>query len=418
MTPALHVFAADWIAAWNARDLERILSHYADDVVFESPVIRERLGRASGRVSGKAELRAYWSGAFRAYPDLRFELLDVLAGVDGGATRYFSHARGCEVVEVFSFDATGACRPGRGVLRGLTGRFERRGRMKSASIALAVLLAAAPLAAAPVRAAPAAAIPATDWRTPDPENVLVIETSKGRVIAELTSWAAPAHVERIKTLTRRGFYDGLTFFRVMEGFMAQTGDPLNTGMGGAEDLPDLKAEFTFRRGRGLAATTVGRLPPDLTTPSPTEIAYIGPMVVRGAPEMQMMIAADGRVQAWPLFCAGVLGMARGTDPDTGNSQFFLMRATYPSLDGQYTAFGRVLDGLAVVRAIKTGEPVAPPQDAMTRVRILADIPTAERPKVQVLDTTSASFKAMIKAAQARGGGAFTPCDLDIPVKIG
>lgn len=107
MTADLHAFAAEWVAAWNAHDLDRILSHYAADVVFESPVIRERLGKASGQVRGQDELRAYWSGAFKAYPDLRFEVLDVLRGIDGGAIRYFSHVRGCEVVEVFSFDASG-----------------------------------------------------------------------------------------------------------------------------------------------------------------------------------------------------------------------------------------------------------------------------------------------------------------------
>jgi ketosteroid isomerase-like protein len=107
MTTDLHAFADEWIAAWNAHDLDRILSHYAADVVFESPVIRSRFGKVSGRVEGKDELRAYWSGAFTASPDLRFELRDVLAGVDGGAIRYFSHARGCEVVEVFAFDASG-----------------------------------------------------------------------------------------------------------------------------------------------------------------------------------------------------------------------------------------------------------------------------------------------------------------------
>ena len=107
MTTDLHAFADEWIAAWNAHDLDRILSHYAPEIVFESPVIRERLGKASGQVQGLEELRAYWSGAFKAYPDLRFELLDVLAGIDGGAVRYFSHVRGCEVVEVFAFDASG-----------------------------------------------------------------------------------------------------------------------------------------------------------------------------------------------------------------------------------------------------------------------------------------------------------------------
>lgn len=104
----LDAFAAEWIAAWNAHDLERILSHYAEDIVFRSPVVRQRFGKASGEVSGKDELRAYWSGAFApGAPALRFELIAVLAGVDGGAIRYFSTTRDCEVVETFTFDHAG-----------------------------------------------------------------------------------------------------------------------------------------------------------------------------------------------------------------------------------------------------------------------------------------------------------------------
>ena len=104
----LDAFAAEWIAAWNAHDLDRILSHYAEDIVFRSPVVRRRFGKDSGEVSGKAELRAYWSGAFApGAPALRFELIGVLAGVDGGAIRYFSTTRDCEVVETFVFDDAG-----------------------------------------------------------------------------------------------------------------------------------------------------------------------------------------------------------------------------------------------------------------------------------------------------------------------
>jgi len=104
----LDAFAAEWVAAWNAHDLDRILSHYAEDIVFRSPVVRQRFGKASGEVSGKAELRAYWSGAFApGAPMLRFELIGVLAGVDDGAIRYFSRSRNCEVVETFMFDDAG-----------------------------------------------------------------------------------------------------------------------------------------------------------------------------------------------------------------------------------------------------------------------------------------------------------------------
>ena len=90
----------------------------------------------------------------------------------------------------------------------------------------------------------------------------------------------------------------------------------------------------------------------------------------------------------------------------------------PTLDANYTAYGRVLSGLEVVRAIKTGEPVPAPQDAMTKVRLLADMPAAERPSVQVLNTSSPAFKAMVAAAIASGKGPTAACAIDVPVKIG
>jgi len=275
--------------------------------------------------------------------------------------------------------------------------------------------AAAVLAAALALAAPAFSQTA-DWRTPDPENVWVIDTNQGRVIAELAPGVAPAHIERIRTLTRQGFYDGLTFFRVVDGFMDQTGDPQNNGRGGST-LPDLEPEFTFRRGPGGFARAASMAADDEVR-SPTEVGYIGVLPVRSSPEMQMMVTADGKAPAWGLFCAGVLGMARAQAPNSANSQFFLMRDTRHDLDLQYTPFGRVISGQDVVRRIKVGEPVAEPQDRMTRVRLLADVPAAERPKVQVMDTAGPAFRALVEAAKARTGGAFDVCDVEIPAKVG
>ena len=113
---------------------------------------------------------------------------------------------------------------------------------------------------------------------------------------------------------------------------------------------------------------------------------------------------DGMVHAWGVYCPGVAGMARGEAQDSANSQFFLMRQAYPSLDKRYTAWGRVISGLDVVRAIKTGEEpsgaVAAPQDVMTSVRVAADIPVAERPVARVLNTGSPTFTAMIEQTRA------------------
>jgi len=247
------------------------------------------------------------------------------------------------------------------------------------------------------------------WRGVDPENVLVIETNKGRIIAELAPFAAPAHVERIKTLTRQGFYDGRSFFRVIDGFMAQTGDPEDTGQG-ASPLPNLQPEFSFRRGAETPFVAVA-------TPQVSGGGFIGTLPVLSQPDAQMAITVDGKVPAQGLFCPGVLGMARATEPDSANSQFFLMRGDTPALNGKYTVFGRVLSGLDVVRAIKAGEPVPAPQDKMTRMRLLADIPVAERPKITVQATTVPAFAAYVEAQRKAKGAAFNICDLDIAVNV-
>ena len=135
--------------------------------------------------------------------------------------------------------------------------------------------------------------------------------------------------------------------------------------------------------------------------------------------MQMMLAADGKVASWGMFCSGVMGMARAQSPDSANSQFFFMRAAYPSLNNNYTAWGRVIAGQDVVRALKVGEPPVPPLDVMTKVRVLADLPAGQRPKVQVLDVTGPTFKAMVADAKARAGGRpLDPCDIEIPAKVG
>lgn len=254
-----------------------------------------------------------------------------------------------------------------------------------------------------------AAPTAADWRTPDPQDILVIDTNKGRILVELAPLAAPNHVVRLRELTRKGLYNGRSFFRVIDAFMAQTGDPEDRGTGGS-DLPDLAAEFTFRRGAETPFVRVA----DQTV---AEIGFIGSLPVMTQSSQLMPMTADGRVSGWALFCPGVAGMARGGAPDSANSQFFLMRQAYPSLEKRYTAFGRVISGLEVVRAIKTGEPVDPPQDVMTRVQVLADMPASSRPKVRVIETRGAWFAAEIARVRASLGADFTACAISIPSEV-
>jgi peptidylprolyl isomerase len=153
----------------------------------------------------------------------------------------------------------------------------------------------------------------------DPQNTLVIDTTQGRVIVKLRNDIAPEHAARLKQLAREKFYDNVPFHRVIAGFMAQTGDGQNGNGTGGSKYPNLKAEFS-------------------------NVPYK----------------------------RGIIGMARTSDPNSANSQFFIMYADGSFLNGMYTVVGEVLSGMDVVDKIKKGEPVATP-DRMVTVRVAADM---------------------------------------------
>ncbi len=265
---------------------------------------------------------------------------------------------------------------------------------------------ARPRAAAIAQPAPPTA---ADWRTPDPQNVLVIDTNRGRILVELTPDVAPQAAARLRDLAKAGFYDGQTFFRVIDNFMDQTGDPTNTGTGGSSQA-NLPAEFTFRRSALTPLTVIGKA-------NGLESGFVGVTPVIGQTLDLAVITADHRVSAWPTFCAGVVGLARADDPASANSQFFLMRADNQNLDQKYTAAGRVIAGMDVVRAIKTGEPVEAPQDRMLTVRVLADMPPADRPRVKVIDPAGPSFAATVARVRAEKANTFSICDIIFPVDL-
>ena len=259
--------------------------------------------------------------------------------------------------------------------------------------------------------APAVVAPPSeaDWRTPDPQNVLVIDTSKGRVFVELAPQVAPATVARVRDLARAGFYDGRAFFRVIDGFMDQTGDPQDNGQGGSTQ-PNLPPEFTFRRGPSTPMVTV-------TKTNGLDAGFIGSLPVLSQGMDLAVLTADNKVKAWGTFCPEVAGMARADPPDSGNSQFFLMRDSHPDLDQHYTPFGRAIGGLDVIRSIKTGEPPAPPMDTMTKVRVLADMPPGQRPTVRVIDPAGPWFRALVERVRIQKVIDFSVCDLDFPSQI-
>lgn len=156
------------------------------------------------------------------------------------------------------------------------------------------------------------------------ESIIVLQLATGDVVIELNPLKAPEHVKRIKELVRKGFYNGVPFHRVIDGFMAQTGDPTGTGMG-KSDMHDLKAEFNDTK-----------------------------------------------------HVRGVVSMARSSMPDSANSQFFIMLAEAPSLNAQYSAFGKVILGMEFVDKIKKGDSmsgkVADPVDKIVSMKVAADIP--------------------------------------------
>ncbi|GAB4576974.1 MAG: peptidylprolyl isomerase [Roseibium sp.] len=150
----------------------------------------------------------------------------------------------------------------------------------------------------------------------DAENTLLMETSQGAVVIEMKPDLAPGHVARIKELVRDGFYDGIVFHRVIDGFMAQTGCPQGTGTGGSGKK--LKAEFSKEK-----------------------------------------------------HSRGTCSMARAMDPNSGDSQFFICFTDAPWLDGQYTVWGEVIEGMENVDKIKRGEPVVDP-DKILSLKVAAD----------------------------------------------
>lgn len=155
----------------------------------------------------------------------------------------------------------------------------------------------------------------------NPENTLVIELESGKVYVELYPEKAPEHVKRITELASEGFYDGIVFHRVIPGFMAQTGDPTGTGMGGS-DKPDLKAEFN-------------------------DVKHV----------------------------RGTASMARSQNPNSANSQFFICFEPAPHLDGQYTVWGQVIEGMDNIDKIKKGDSYSGQvndPDKMIKVRLLKD----------------------------------------------
>ena len=247
----------------------------------------------------------------------------------------------------------------------------------------------------------AAPAQATTWQPLDPARLLVVDTTKGRILIELQPELTPHAVERVILLAREQVYDGLLFHRVIDHFVDQTGNPNNQD-GGTSSHPDLAPEFGFRLDAG------GYVP--VARSSDGIEGFVGSLPIAGG-----VPRPDGKVGAWAAYCAGVVGMGRQEAPASANSEIFFMRDPARRLDHDYTAFGRVVAGLHVVRAVAVGEPPEHP-DRMLRVRLAADLPEAERPRYERMDPRDPAFAALIKKTRAAKGADFSVCDLEVPVR--
>ena len=253
------------------------------------------------------------------------------------------------------------------------------------------------------------------WRELDPENTLYIDLDYGRVVLELYPEIAPLHVAQIKTLTRQGFYDYISFHRVIQGFMNQTGDPKGDGTGDSE-LPDINGEFTFRRPASMPVTLVGARDQG---GKEIGVGFYKALPVATQPSSQAMLTKDGKVAAFGLHCKGVTSMARTSDPNSANSQFFLMRDIAQHLDAQYSIWGNTVLGHEHLTKIKIGSKGENPDfvpDVMKKVQIAADVPAAERVKFQVLKTDSPAFKNYLKTQKKSDGTYPDICDIRIPTR--
>ena len=252
----------------------------------------------------------------------------------------------------------------------------------------------------------------SDWRTLDPENLLYIELERGRVVVALSGELAQDHVAQVKTLAREDFYDGLSFYRVIEGFVAQGGDLFgNRDIGTAAET--MKAEFDEPLTDAVAFTPL----PD----ADGYAARIG--FVDGLPA-----GADAQGAAvWHLHCAGAFAFGRNEGRDTAATEFYIALQPQRYLDRNLTVFGRVVQGMEHVQALRRVAPAQTPEgdlgETIVSMRIAADAPQGERKPLEMLDPSTDAFAAYVEARRNRPEAFFYHrpdyidiCQIPMPVR--
>ena len=231
------------------------------------------------------------------------------------------------------------------------------------------------------------------WRQVDPDRLVFMELAEGEVVIELNPVFAPGTVKQFRQLVQDHFYDGLAFYRVIDGFVAQGGD--GSDLGELSDVPLIKAEFERKWSADFAFTPAQK--PDLFAP---ETGFVDGFAVARDP------AAD---TVWLAHCPGVVAMARNDDPDSSRTDFYIVLGQAPRyLDRNMNVFGRVIHGMDAVQKIRRG----PASDngiirddyAVSRIRSMrlgSDIAEEERPAAYVPDTSSPGFAGLLRDRRER-----------------
>ena len=303
-------------------------------------------------------------------------------------------------------------------------------RRPVAAAALLAALLTTPLFAAndavptPTTAQLLARSSAAEWRTPDPDNLLVMQLASGRVLIELAPNFTPLHAANIRTLARQHYFDGLAIVRVQDNFVTQWGDPASDDNGDKSKLRSL----------GNASST---LPPEYTRPIDPKLEWTAlPDGDVYAPEVGFSegfpVARDpASGQEWITHCYGVVGVGRDIGPETGSdSELYAVIGQAPRrLDRNLAIAGRVLEGMPLLSGLPRGHGSMgfyskPGQRTIIKsVRLASALPPKQRPAVEVLRTDSATFAALLDAQRHRhdafyqvSSGKVGLCNIDVPVR--
>lgn len=251
-----------------------------------------------------------------------------------------------------------------------------------------------------------------DWRALDPEETLYITLERGRVVVALSPQLAQGHVAQIKALAREGFYDGLSFYRVIEGFVAQGGDVLEKRevKNAAETLD---AEFDEALTKDIRFSRVKD-----ADGYAARVGFID--------SLPAGVDAEG-ARVWHLHCTGAMAMARGNEKDSAGTEFYIALQPQRYLDRNLTVFGRVVEGMEHLQALRRVAPAQSEDDdlgeTILSVRVGADLPEAERANLEILRSGTETFNAYVESRRNRPEEFFYHrpdyidiCQLAVPVR--